>query len=154
MNILEASLRAHPLFADLGEAMIRQIAACARDRHFDAGQYLFREGGPADEFFLVREGRVGLEAHAPGGAAILFSTLGAGEIIGASWLVPPHRWMFDARASVSTQTICVDAVCLRNQFETDHELGYALMARFLPAFVKRLHATRIQLFDLYGGQAR
>ena len=151
MNTIEASLRDHPLFADLEDAMLRQVARCARTRHFDAGQYLFREGGPADAFFLVSQGLVALEAHAPGGVAILFSTLGTGEIVGASWLVPPYRWMFDARASTATHVISVDAACLRSQFETDHDLGYALMTRFLPAFVKRLHATRLQMFDLYGG---
>ena len=77
---------------------IQLLAGCARNHRFAAGQYLFREGEPADEFFLIRHGSVALEIAAPGKAPIVFETLGDGEIVGASWLVPPYRWMFDARA--------------------------------------------------------
>jgi CRP/FNR family cyclic AMP-dependent transcriptional regulator len=78
------------------------------------------------------------------------STLSAGEIVGASWLVPPYRWTFDARAVELTRAIGMDAQCLRGKCEADHDLGYALMKRFLPIFVKRLEATRLQLLDVYG----
>ncbi|MGF6812946.1 hypothetical protein OKW30_008163 [Paraburkholderia sp. Clong3] len=39
---------------------------------------------------------------------------------------------------------------MRDKCESDHDLGYALMKRFLPIFVKRLDATRLQLLDVYG----
>ena len=66
------------------------LAGCARNHRFEAGQYLFHEGEAADEFFLIRQGRVALEIVAPGQAPVVISTLGAGEIVGASWLVPPY----------------------------------------------------------------
>ena len=34
--------------------------------------------------------------------------------------------------------------------EADHDLGYALMKRFLPVLVQRLQATRLQILDVYG----
>lgn len=98
----------------------------------------------------IRHGKVALEIVAPGQAPIVVATLGAGEIVGASWLVPPYRWNFDARAVELTRAIGMDARCLRDKCEADHDLGYALMKRFLPIFVKRLDATRLQLLDVYG----
>lgn len=150
MEGLEHILAEHPFFAGLDAAYIRLISGCARNHRFDAGHYLFREGEAANEFFLTRHGKVALEIVAPGQAPIVVATLGAGEIVGASWLVPPYRWNFDARAVELTRAIGMDARCLRDKCEADHDLGYALMKRFLPIFVKRLDATRLQLLDVYG----
>ena len=81
---------------------------------------------------------------------IVFETLQDGDIVGASWLVPPYRWMFDARAVGLTRAIGMDAACLRGKCEADHHLGYEMMKRFLPILVGRLHATRLQILDVYG----
>lgn len=150
MEGLEHILREHPFFAGLAPEHSKLIAGCARNHRFDAGGYLFREGEPANEFFLIRHGKVALEIVAPGQAPIVFATLGEGEIVGASWLVPPYRWTFDARAVELVRAIGIDAACLRGKCEADHHLGYDMMKRFLPVFVKRLHATRLQILDVYG----
>jgi NAD(P)H-flavin reductase len=97
MEGLERILRELPFFAGLDDEHGRLVTGCARNHRFDAGQYLFREGEPADEFFLVRHGRVALEIYSPGKGPIVFEKLGEGEVVGASWLVPPYRWIFDAR---------------------------------------------------------
>ena len=60
--------------------------------------------------------------------------------------------MFDARAMELTRALGIDAACLRQKCEADHHLGYEMMKRFLPIFVKRLHATRLQILDVYGRQ--
>ena len=79
----------------------------------------------------------------------MFLTLGDGEIVGLSWLAPPYRWTFDARAMARTHAIGIDARCLRAKCESDHHLGYQLMKRFLSVLVARLHATRLQTLDVY-----
>jgi CRP/FNR family transcriptional regulator, cyclic AMP receptor protein len=146
----EQILGKHPFFAGFSPEHSQLVSGCARNHRFDPGQYLFREGEPANEFFLIRHGKVALEIVAPGQAPIIFETLGEGEIVGASWLVPPYRWMFDARAMELTRAIGIDAACLRGKCEADHHLGYEMMKRFLPVLVKRLHATRLQILDVYG----
>jgi CRP-like cAMP-binding protein len=150
MKDIEAILREHPFFATFTPAQTALVAGCGRNRKFDAAQYLFHEGDPADEFFLVRHGRVALEIAAPGQAPVVFATLGEGELVGASWLAPPYRWDLDARAVDLTRVVGIDAACLRGKFESDHDLGYEMMKRFLPVLVKRLHATRLQMLDVYG----
>ena len=61
-----------------------------------------------------------LEIDAPGHAPIIFETSGDGDIVGASWLIPPYRWVFDARAVELTRAIGIDAACLRGKCEADH----------------------------------
>jgi CRP/FNR family cyclic AMP-dependent transcriptional regulator len=150
MEGLEHILREHAFFTGFAPEHNALVAGCARNHRFDAGDYLFREGEPANEFFLIRHGKVALEIVAPGQAPIVFTTLGEGEIVGASWLVPPYRWSFDARAVELVRAIGIDAACLRGKCEADHHLGYEMMKRFLPVLVKRLHATRLQILDVYG----
>lgn len=150
MEGLDALLAEHPFFSGFTPEQNRILSGCARNHRFDAGQYIFREGEPADEFFLVRHGTVALEIAAPGATPIVFSTIGPGEVVGASWLVAPYKWMFDARAVELTRAIGIDAACLRSKCEADHTLGYEMMKRFLPILVQRLNATRLQLLDVYG----
>ncbi len=150
MADIKQILQEHPFFARFPAAQSELISGCARNRMFAAGQYLFHEGDTANEFFVIRHGHVALEIVAPGQPPIIFGTLGEGEIVGASWLVPPYRWTFDARAVELTRTIGIDAACLRGKCEADHDLGYEMMKQFLPVIVQRLHATRLQLLDVYG----
>ncbi len=150
MEGLERIVREHPFFAGLNDAFGQLVSGCAKNVRFEAGQYLLREGEPADQFFLIRQGRVALQLTAPERGAITFQTAGEGEIVGVSWLVPPYRWSHDARAMDLTRAIAIDAACLRGKCEADHHLGYEMMKRFMPVLVGRLHATRMQILDVYG----
>jgi CRP-like cAMP-binding protein len=147
---LERIIREHPFFAGLDEGFISLVCGCAKNVRFEAGAYLFHEGGAADQLFLVRHGRVALEVAAPGRGALTIQTLSEGELVGVSALIPPYRWTSDARALELVRAIAMDATCLRNKCEADHDLGYEVMKRFVPVLIGRLQATRLQALDLYG----
>ena len=80
-------------------------------------------------------------------------TVGDGEVLGWSWLVPPYKWHFDARSLTDTRALALDGRCLRGKFENDHELGYEMMTRFAQLMTQRLEAASLQLLDLYGTNA-
>ena len=100
-----------------------------------------------------RRGRVALEVAAPGARAMIIETLEEGDVVGWSWLFPPHRWSFDARAVGPVRAVAFDGACLRGKCEDDKALGYELMRRFAGVMLDRLQATRLQLLDVYGGAA-
>jgi len=141
---------AHPLLAGLPGDAVARVAGCAQNVAFDPGALLLAEGDPADTLYLVRRGRVAIEVHSPGRGAIVIETVGPGDVVGWSWLVPPYRWHFDARAVDSVGAIAVDGVCLRDKAEADPTLGYALMKRVAAVLLDRLQMTRVRLLDLYG----
>jgi CRP/FNR family transcriptional regulator, cyclic AMP receptor protein len=146
---LEKPIKEHRFFAGLEPLYCEMIAGCGKNVRFDAGQYLFQESEPADQFYLIRHGRVAFEITVPGRGAVRFLTVDPGEIVGVSWLVPPYRWNYDAKALELTRAIALDAKCLRGKCEDDHHLGYELMKRFVPELVQRLHTTRLQMLDVY-----
>ncbi len=139
-----------PFLADMTERYRRLVGGCASNAHFRAGDHLFHEGQPADRFYLLRQGRVALEVKAPGKGALTLGVLGEGEVVGVSWLVPPYRWTYDARAVDEVRAIAIDAACLRGKCEADHDLGYEMMKRFMPILIRRLQAARLQMLDVYG----
>jgi CRP/FNR family transcriptional regulator, cyclic AMP receptor protein len=150
MQTLEPILREHEFFADLPPGYLELLAGCAFNVRFAAGSFLFREGGQADTFYLIRHGKVAIEVSAPGRAPIIVQTVGPGGVVGFSWLFGPHSWQFDARAVELTRAVALDGACLRAKCEQDTRLGFDLMQRFAQVAVQRLQATRLQMLDVYG----
>ncbi len=147
---LDRLLREHAFFAGLAAADSALISGCAANTVCAAGEFVYREGTPADRFYVIRHGRVGLEVRAPHREPIIIDTLGADELLGWSWLLPPYRNHFDARALELTRLISIDATCLRAKMEEDTRLGYELYRRFAPIIAERLAAARRQMIDMYG----
>jgi len=140
-----------PVFAGLGSEDLTLIAGCAQNVGFDDGELLFREGEPADTFYVVRRGRVSLELHTPERGGLVIDTIEPGEVVGWSWLFEPYVWHFDARAAGPLRAIAFDGACLRGKCDDDKELGYALMKRFAQVMIDRLQHARVRLLDVYGG---
>lgn len=149
---IEQYLPHHPFLAGLDEDALVLLARCATLVHFAPEEYLFHEGEPADAFYVLRTGRVALETRLGTGPQVL-DTADADDVVGWSWLVPPYRWTFDARAVTDTSAVAFDGVCLRARCEDDPVLGYALMRRVIDVMSIRLHSARVRLLDLYGGQS-
>jgi CRP/FNR family cyclic AMP-dependent transcriptional regulator len=126
------------------------IAGCGRNCVFEPGEYLMREGEPADVFYVIREGVAALETFVPQRGAVTIQTLGEGELVGWSWLVPPYRVAFDVRTVSTVHALAFDGACLRGKSDQDPALGYDLLRLFAAVIVERLQRTRLQLLDVYG----
>lgn len=150
MENLEKILVQHPFVQGLPAEHIQLIVGCAKNVVFEPGKYLFKENEEANSFYIIRTGKVAIEIYSPDVGSIIVQTLGEGDILGWSWLIPPYQWRFDARAVELTRVIELDGTCLRNKCETDPKLGYEIMKRLANVFEQRLDAMRMQLLDLYG----
>ncbi|MBZ0310376.1 MAG: cyclic nucleotide-binding domain-containing protein [Anaerolineae bacterium] len=151
MHTLESVLAKHPFFEGLEPQYLALLAGCASNMRFEEGQYLFREGQEATQFYILRYGRIAIEAHTPTRDIMLY-THDEGDVVGWSWLFPPYHWHFSGRAVQLTRVISLDAVCLRGKCEADRVLGYEFLKRFSYKVVRSLDETRMQLLDLYGVQ--
>ena len=150
MRTLEGILAEHPFLSGWEPRYLQLAVGCASNVRFNAGEFVFQEGEEANTFYLIREGRVALEVVFPGRGAVTIETLEGGELLGWSWLIPPYRWRFDARAVKMTRAIALDGKCMRGKCEEDHELGYELVKQVASSLGQRLDATRMRLLDIYG----
>ncbi len=144
-----AALGEHAFLKDLSERHRMLLAAGVRPFQASAGDLLAAQGTTADEFYLVQSGQATLGIQVPGRGLVPIQTVGPNEIIGWSWLVPPHRWQFEARADSEVRGLVFDGNWLRERCDQDHELAYLLLARLVAVISARLAATRIQLLDVY-----
>jgi len=58
MEELERILSEHPFFVTLPQEHCQLLAGCAKNHRFNAGQFLFHEGDAANEFLLIRHGKI------------------------------------------------------------------------------------------------
>lgn len=152
MKKLGELLAEHPFFHGLEEQYIQVIAGCASNVVFEQGMPIFKEGEDADYFYVIRHGRVALEVFIPSRGPVNFLSVEDGDVLGWSWMFPPYKWHFDARAMELTRAAAFDARCLRDKFDSDPKLGYELMKRFAQVMLDRMNASRLQLLDMYGKQ--
>lgn len=142
-------LREHPFLIGFTRDHIAFMVSCATSVHFTAGDFLLREGDPADHVLLLRAGTVALELYVPGPGVRRVETLTAGDIVGYSWLFPPSRWSLDARALTEVRALRFDGACLRQKMEEDRHFGYELTVRLLRHLTSRLDRVHLQQVDAY-----
>lgn len=153
MKDVKSLIVEHPFFAGMSEKYMELIADCGKNKQFAVGEFLLKEGEKANQFYVIRHGNVSLEAYSPGHGSITIMNIKDGSILGYSWLFPPYRVAFDARAITPVNAIEFDGSCLRSKAEQDHALGYELMKRFADIMLQRLQATRLQILDVYKAES-
>jgi CRP-like cAMP-binding protein len=113
-------------------------------------EQLFKEHDEARRFFIIDDGIMALEAIRPARPATTIQTLGPGDLLGLSWRLTPHRWMWTARAMTDVRLAVFDAAIMRAACEFDARLDRLMWEIVAREASKRLQHTRVQLLDLYG----
>jgi len=140
----------HPFLHGMAPGFLHSVAGAARVAEFDKDEFLLRERQLADGLYLILKGRVALEMTSPGRPGVKVQTVGAGEVAGWSWLVPPFSSTLDVRALEPTQVIKIDASTLRELLRRKPAMGYDFLMRLLPILAQRLEYTMIQVMNVYG----
>ena len=146
---LGGAIAEHPFWKGMSPDHIKILTDCAMYSRFEAGQLIFEEGDPANRFYVILEGKVVLESYVRERGTVLIQTLGAGDVLGWSWLFPPYYWHFDARTVEPTKAIFFYGTRLRENCEEDHEFAYQLLRRTAEVVINRLQATRRQLLEAH-----
>jgi len=150
---LEEALVAHPFARGLTVEQTRTLADCLEgESAWVPDATLVSADGVADRCYLIVEGSAVISAHSPGRGRRSVQTIHAGDLLGWSWLFPPHRWAFDAIALTPTRAIVLDAARLRAAIDDDPSFGLEVVRRVGATVADRLNATRLQLLDLYGNR--
>lgn len=109
---------------------------------FEPGEVIFREGEPANRFYLIHTGEVELETAVEGKGMISIQKLGPGDVLGWSWLFRPYYWHFNARAIQRTTATFYYGTRLREVCEQNHDFGFEMMKRISEVLLQRLQSTR------------
>ncbi|MDR3456032.1 MAG: Crp/Fnr family transcriptional regulator [Verrucomicrobiae bacterium] len=144
MKINTTLLAAQPFLKGLSKQQLEVLSDNAMLVEFPVGRLIFEEGLDAHRFYVILEGSVALESANGSAESDLIQTISAGDVLGWSWLFPPYKWNFNARALAPTKAIIFFAPTLRELCERDHDLGYELLKRVSQVVISRLQSTRLQ----------
>jgi len=139
MNALETTIIEHPFLKTMQCDHLDYLLKNARETEFGGGEILFREGEPANEFFLIQSGKVAVETRTRQNPIQRY-IVSEGDALGWSWLFPPFCWHFQARALEPTHAIVLDGAHLLVTAEENPEFGYQLMKRIAKIVIHRLEA--------------
>ena len=150
IEVNATALAAHPFLHGMSADQLGVLAEAARDVKFPARYRLFEDGGNATRFWLIQCGHVSLDLHVPDEGSVVIETIGMGELLGWSWLLPPYKWAFGAVTVTAVEAFEFDAPAVREFCAADPGLGYEFNQRVTRVLAKRLQATRIRLIARSG----
>jgi CRP-like cAMP-binding protein len=145
----ETATPVHAFLVRLRSDWQKRVSEHAQPFTRNPGSYLAREGEAAEKFYLISNGHVAIEIRHPLRGPLTVQTVGPGEVVGWSWILPPYRWQFDARTQTEVTGLEIDAGWLRGVLEAEPELGFHFCKELLGVVSSRLAATRIRCLDLY-----
>jgi CRP/FNR family transcriptional regulator, cyclic AMP receptor protein len=138
-------LAEQPFLAGLTEHQLSRLVPLAGGSMFHAGNRIFRQGTPAEQFWLLADGQVYLDTEVSGYQNMVLETLQPPAVLGWSWLFPPYRWHFGAVAISTTRALTFDGPRVRALCHRDPALGHLLTSRFLEVMGERLQSARHRL---------
>lgn len=134
-------------FGELARESRDFLAAHARTRRLEENEVVFHFGERAQTFYLILEGHVSVEVAAIEGPALPLQDLGPGMVLGWSWLIPPHRWSFQARAKTPVELIEFDGEAVLTECEANPAFGYELLKCFSTLMSERLQRARQRMIE-------
>lgn len=151
MTVESRTLASFPGLATLPADALTSIAALTSEERHRADSLLFTEGdAPGDLYWIVR-GHVQLTQRFEGRGTTAVLTLSDGELLGWSALLRRPR-VASARALTETVLLRMNASALLELCEQDPRIGHRVMALAFEEVADRLHATRLQLLDVFGSR--
>ena len=144
---IENYLPTHAFFSGLDDSFMQFLSDSATQLRVKKGDVLFQQGERADKFYLLGNGQVSVQVPALMGPTLEIQILGEDQILGWSWLIPPYRWNFQARALEDSDLLEFDGSAILARCEEDPKFGYELLKRFATLMSERLDAARQKMMD-------
>ncbi|WP_128429592.1 cyclic nucleotide-binding domain-containing protein [Streptomyces cyaneus] len=131
-----------------------RLMSLAREVSFPEDARIFEAGGTADRFWVIRSGAVSLDQRVTSIQRVTVASLGAGDLLGWSWLFPPYQWDFGAEAFSPVRAYEFEAAAVLRLCEEDPGLGMSLVRHVAEILAHRLEMTRGKLMEQYGQHRR
>nr|BFD86458.1 cyclic nucleotide-binding domain-containing protein [Streptomyces sp. Xyl84] len=126
-----------------------RLMEVAREVSFPEDTRIFEAGGTADRFWVIRSGAVHLDQQVTPTRRVTVASLGAGDLLGWSWLFPPYEWDFGAEAFSRVRAYEFDGAAVLALSVEDPLLGLSLVRTVAEILANRLETTRSRLLEQY-----
>ena len=139
------------MLSDLNAAMLEKMLRVTKKTTYSSGEYIFKEGDYAENFYAVLNGKVGLELQKNTNTQVMINTVTRGYAFGFSALVDieDRKYISHAKALSDVNLLKWNVENLRKLFHKDREMGYLIMKRIAKIAKKRLQARNAQFLEIY-----
>jgi len=153
MNLVPLLKRCE-LFIGLEDSDFQKIANLTswQRKTYNAGDFIFREGSVAKEFYILDEGEISLAvaSRKEGTKRLVQVTVDnvtKGDVFGWSALVAPHSRNMSAICTKRSTVIAVSGTELNELIDSNHSLGFEVLKSLLRVVAKRLRDLQDKLAD-------
>lgn len=121
----------------LTDEMLEKIMPITEVLDVNSGDIIFNEGDPAQEFYMVKSGKVLLEQTLSKEIMVTVSSIDPGESFGLSVLLNSDERTMTAICNESATLFMIDRNNLLNIMDEDTALGYRIMKQTARVLNKR-----------------
>ena len=122
-----------------------RLVALGSRVHVPSGALLFELGAEATGVFLIERGRIALTLPMVFGDRhedVMVEDRTAGQLVGWSGLIPPHRFTLKATAQIDTDVLVLPRAPVLAFFDANPAVGYAVMRNLASVVGQRLQMTQ------------
>ena len=120
-------LQMSPIFAELSERELDELAAFCQLKRVEKGEYLFRENEPYHGFYIVRSGVVKIFRSSPEGKEQVLRLAGAGESLGEAPMGDRRSFPASVQAEKDSEVVLVPVDPLRNLMMRNPQLALSVL---------------------------
>ncbi len=129
------------------DAMLDKVLPLIELHQYDEREAIFRGGDVAENFYMLKRGKVLLEQRISSGMTVSIDSIKPGYSFGWSSLTsgelePYSTFTSDAICAEPCEVFSINGEALSNLLENDHSMGYLLLKRLIRVIRRRLvHRT-------------
>jgi len=143
-----STLRAVPLFANMGDGELREFEKLIHRRHFHADETIFWEGEPGVGMYIIQKGAVAICKNSPGEEREELVVLRDGEFFGELALLDESPRSATAIAKEESQILGLFRPDLFGLLDRKPRLGNKFLFQLAMIIGERLKGTNIDLQSL------
>lgn len=142
-----SELKALNLFNTISEEQLLEVARITNKKTYKNNSFIYQQGQPAREFFIVASGLVSLRGLRDEEEELekAFELCEPGDLLGAASLVNDRVYTLTALCLEDTDIFFLNAGKLLNLCEVDYELGYRLMKKVAEIYFERYETAKREL---------
>jgi len=128
----------------LRDEMLDKVIPLVDILAFDEREAVFRQGGRADRFYMLRKGKILLEKRLSDKVTLSLGAVKAGYSMGWSAILDGGFYTSDAVCAEPCQIFSIRRDRFTRLLENNHEIGYILSQRLLRVIKSRLDQRTVQ----------
>jgi CRP-like cAMP-binding protein len=143
-----ALLRSVPLFKDLDDAELAEVAELCRQERFRSGEFIFREGESGNRLYLIVEGDVRISRDVPGSGEEALAILKPGALFGEMAVFDRSERSTHAISNGGTTALTISRTDFEMLLDFNRELAYKVLWAVTRLLSARLRSTNDSLRSL------